>query len=445
MGATHDNRGQSQRRRPLSLPDLTLARGSTATLRAVLARELGARLRAFAGLPMRLLPPQERSLYTAAASLLQALAGRDRGAALAILREPTVGGLLATLPDPAGGAGGSEARDGRGTTAAEDGRVTLEARLRQLCLHVLLELAVRGALPEAGVDWQAGAAAPAPLASIAANLALHFDAPIQSLTFAPGRLEVNTAHTRASLSLQGPLEPGLPGLRVLRPYHTVVPGVFLATHDNNPLADLEAHPDKDGNRLDLGAKPLAAWIEALGAAFGLVATHLPLLYEELRLIGRLVVPVGFDAERHLSASYQEVIGTAYMTLHPDPMTMCEAVIHELQHSKLNAALNLDPLVRNARWPLYSSPVRPDPRPLHGVLLAVHAFQPVAALYRAMLEAGHPLARQDRFAQRLDAIIASNEAGARTVLAHAQPTEAGRGLLAEMARLRDEAGAWGRRP
>ena len=34
-----------------------------------------------------------------------------------------------------------------------------------------------------------------------------------------------------------------------------------------------------------------------------------------------VVPVGWDPERHLSASYQEAIGTIYLSLHPSPMTM----------------------------------------------------------------------------------------------------------------------------
>src|SRR6185503_20664745 len=94
----------------------------------------------------------------------------------------------------------------------------------------------------------------------------------------------------------------------------------------------------------------------------------------------------------LSASYQEAIGTIYMTLHPSLMTMTEALIHEFSHNKINALFEIDDVLENAWSPLYASPVRPDPRPLHGVLLAVHAFLPVARLYEALIQAREPAAQ-----------------------------------------------------
>jgi HEXXH motif-containing protein len=114
--------------------------------------------------------------------------------------------------------------------------------------------------------------------------------------------------------------------------------------------------------------------------------------------------------------------------------MTEAVVHELMHTKLNAMLELDPLLENAFFPLFASPVRPDPRPLHGVLLAVHAFLPVAELYRRMIEADHPLARSAAFRERHRVIARKNHDGATVLLANARPTEAGRALLDEIARL-----------
>jgi HEXXH motif-containing protein len=163
----------------------------------------------------------------------------------------------------------------------------------------------------------------------------------------------------------------------------------------------------------------------------LVDRHLPLLGEELRLLLRLVVPVGWHAERHLSASYQEAIGLIYLTLHPQPMTMAEALVHEFQHNKINAVFHLDPLLHNAWQPRYSSPVRPDPRPLHGVILAVHAFQPVAQLYAAMADAGHELAAHAFWNERFRRILQLDRQGAATVLAHAQPTTVGAAFFAEM--------------
>ncbi|MBI3180501.1 MAG: hypothetical protein HYZ27_12625, partial [Deltaproteobacteria bacterium] len=80
--------------------------------------------------------------------------------------------------------------------------------------------------------------------------------------------------------------------------------------------------------------------------------------------------------------------------------------------------------------------RPDLRPLHGVLLAVHAFQPVAELYAKMLEQGHPLSGNSSWRERFHKILQLDQQGAATVLAHAQPTPVGAPLFAEM-RVLDE--------
>jgi HEXXH motif-containing protein len=143
------------------------------------------------------------------------------------------------------------------------------------------------------------------------------------------------------------------------------------------------------------------------------------------------VPVGTHAEKHLSASYREALGVVYVSLHPDPLTMTEAVVHEAQHNKLNAVLSVDPLLENHPAERYRSPVRPDPRPLLGVLLAVHAFVPVALLYRALRHAGDPLVSSARADARLDAILRGNAEGLEMLERHARPTPAGAELLKEL--------------
>jgi HEXXH motif-containing protein len=213
-------------------------------------------------------------------------------------------------------------------------------------------------------------------------------------------------------------------------YECVTPATALALRaDNNPLADLEAHPDKSGSRLDLGGRAAADWRAGLRAALELVGAHVPALRTEFDLGLLLIVPVGCDAERHLSASYQEALGTIYLSLHPSPVTMAEALIHEFSHNKLYARLEQGPLLDNAWSPLYSSPVRPDPRPLHGVLLAVHAFLPVAAMLESMLSAGTADVEA-----RLRQVARGNHEAAETLRAHARPTALGEPLLAEIERL-----------
>lgn len=211
-------------------------------------------------------------------------------------------------------------------------------------------------------------------------------------------------------------------------YHVVEEDILFTLADNNPLAMHEAHPDKEGNAVDLGGHAIDEWLSALRAALALVATHLPELRAEMSLYVQQIVPVGFFADKHLSASYREAIGTMYLSLHPAPMTMVEAVIHEFQHNKLNALFESDDVLENAHEPLYASPVRPDPRPLHGVLLAVHAFLPVARLYERMIAAG-----VTGLDARYREILRINREGSEVLLANASPTAVGKGVLDEMRR------------
>jgi HEXXH motif-containing protein len=210
----------------------------------------------------------------------------------------------------------------------------------------------------------------------------------------------------------------------------------LALVDNNPISDFEAHPDKEGNQLSCGEADAAAWATSLEEALGRVARYLPELRAEMDLLLQQFIPVGTDERAHLSASYRELIGHVYLTLHPRNMTMTEAVIHEYQHNKINMLFHMDAVMENAFEPLYPSPVRPDPRPLHGVLLAAHAFVPVAELYRRMVEEGDPECELPGFDRRFREIIASNDEAVTVLREHAQPTEAGREVLDDLFAIHD---------
>ena len=190
---------------------------------------------------------------------------------------------------------------------------------------------------------------------------------------------------------------------------------LLALQDDFPLRLEEAHPDKAGNALDLGGRTAQQWQESLGAALDYIEAGLPGWRREGPL--HTVVPVGFEPQRSLSASYREAPGVAWVSLHPDPVVLAEALVHENQHSRLNLLSWLDPVLENA-WTEWSpSPVRPDLRPLMGVLLAVHAFVPVAVLHRSQSQ--HERAR--RAWER-------NERGLKVLRDKARPTPAGARLL-----------------
>lgn len=203
----------------------------------------------------------------------------------------------------------------------------------------------------------------------------------------------------------------------------------LLLYDSNPLAMNEAHPDKAGNALSLGGRSLGEWQAALRASLETIAQVLPELHAELCLFHRYFIPVGFEPEKHLSASYREYLGAMYLTLHPSQDTMTEAIIHEFQHNKLNLLSWHDALLENGSTFAYRSPVRPDIRPLIGILLAAHAFVPVAELYYRRWLAGERSVRQ-----RLDTVIALNQDALEVLTAHGQLTPLGRRVLMDLSAL-----------
>lgn len=377
--------------------DLTVPEPGSTTARDALS---GAIRRAIQDL-MRLTAVADPELRSFRDTLKRLLA-ESPGALASVLRTPTVGGLLRCLRRRAP-------------------ELEFDLGVAELLATIHTDLAVLGALPGPVVQRRL----PRRVVSLAARRVIEIPAGTKRAEFRNGALALIGAE-RVELEL----DRARPDLTAFVP---ITDTLALACVDNNPLAMSEAHPDKQGNALDLGGRPASEWSSTLAQALELIGRYMPELRGEIDLYLHQVVPVGFDDHSHLSASYQEVIGTVYMTLHPQLMTMVEATIHEFQHNKLHALLELDPLLHNAFSPLYSSPVRPDPRPLQGVLLAVHAFVPVARLYQLMRAAGHEGTRGRDFERRYEQIVTGNHEGSSVLLEHGQPTPVGRGLLDELRR------------
>ncbi|MEP7126639.1 MAG: HEXXH motif-containing putative peptide modification protein [Byssovorax sp.] len=398
---------------PLVPPrDLTIPEPGSTTARAVLSaamRRLALDLQQCWSRP----PKGARGEAGELAKLVSATMRATPGALVSVLRRPTVGALIRCVRN--------DSIPGR------------EALFVSLLAHLAFELALLGALP-APVRLRR---VPAHLLSITARLAIPIPAGTTAVLVENGQLTIEGASGPTIVNLGAPADA-----LVERPYHALSHDIVLALADNNPLAMEEAHPNKSGNAIDLGGEEASAWTAALAEAFALIERHLPDLRAEMDLYLHQIVPVGWDAEKHLSASYQEAIGTIYMSLHPSGMTLAEALIHEFSHNKLNALFEVDEVLENAWSPLYASPVRPDPRPLHGVLLAVHAFLPVARLYEKMIEAKEPAAQNEAFLGRFAAIRRINREGAEIVLEHGKATVVGAGLLEEIRRWDGYYARWG---
>jgi HEXXH motif-containing protein len=300
--------------------------------------------------------------------------------------------------------------------------------------HLLLEMALRRLIPPGqSLLWEHGAPR---LASLTIGGELVPPAGATALRISASHLAAIDGPTelaRVALDREAiaALGDGGPGFRFARRFTRVGKVASFATRDENPIAAFEAHPDKAGNHVDLGGRSDEEWLRVLDDSFALVEQYMPGEFAEMGMLLHEVIPVGFDAERHLSASYREAVGTVYLTLHPNVMIMTEAVIHEFQHNKFNVSAYTTDYLSNAFSPLYPSPIRPDPRPLWGIMLAVHAFLPVAELYRRMRDGGHAWAASPDFERRMTEIDLKNHEGMEMLRAHAQFTPAGRALFADL--------------
>ena len=263
------------------------------------------------------------------------------------------------------------------------------------------------------------------LADLGERRLLVFGEPVSSFRIGPDGLDFKLADGR-----HAGLEELAAASGAEQPFHRISPEhpCLLSLYDANPLACQEGHPDKSGNEVDLGGRTVEDWIESLQDAFSLVRKALPGWWAESPAFLRRIIPVGFSSEMHLSASYREVLGVAYLSLHPDPLTMAEAVVHEAQHSKLNTLLWLDPLLENSEEPC-NSPIRPDRRNLLGVLLAAHAFVPVSALHLKAREQGLlPPGSEETLARRSEEVLANNRHALGTLARKARPTPLGERIL-----------------
>jgi HEXXH motif-containing protein len=366
------------------------------------------------------LPAALRPVHGRIAGLVRGGLQRNQRAILGCFASPTVGTPLQCL----------ELREDLESFTAR-----IDHAAADMLPHLLLEMALRQLVPEGqSLLWEHGAPH---LASLAIGGELVPPAGATGLRFSASHLAaVDGASELARLpleraALQRALAGDSCGFGFVPRYRRIGKVTNFATVDHNPIAAFEAHPDKSGNHIDLGGRAETEWTAILDESFALVERFLPGEFAEMGTMLHVVIPIGYDTVRHLSASYREAVGTVYLTLHPSVMIMTEAVIHEFQHNKFNVSAYNTEYLHNAFAPLYKSPIRPDPRPLWGIVLAVHAFLPVAELYRRMRDAGHPWAAQPDFERRMSELDLKNHEGMNMLRTHAQLTPAGRALFDEL--------------
>jgi uncharacterized protein len=90
--------------------------------------------------------------------------------------------------------------------------------------------------------------------------------------------------------------------------------------------------------------------------------------------------------REISAAARQAFGAVGAALPADPVTLALLLIHEFQHVKLGAILDLYDLFDPADRQLYHAPWRADPRPFEGLLQGTYAHLAVTDFWRARKQA-----------------------------------------------------------
>ncbi|MDS0137275.1 HEXXH motif domain-containing protein [Amycolatopsis sp. CM201R] len=131
---------------------------------------------------------------------------------------------------------------------------------------------------------------------------------------------------------------------------------------------------------------LESWRKLLGEAWRLIVEHAPEYAEVLPMGLESVVPDAAVPFRLPSASTGEAFGSMVVATPEEPATLAAALVHEFQHIRLGALLQLVRLHDDDRTQRLYAPWREDPRPLGGLVHGVYAFFGVSAFWRALSRA-----------------------------------------------------------
>jgi hypothetical protein len=190
-------------------------------------------------------------------------------------------------------------------------------------------------------------------------------------------------------------------------------------------------------RLDTAAA--GEWQRHLDEAWRLLVTHHRPAARTLAAVLSVIVPVEPEPSgTGISATSAHAFGAVAMSAPSGAVALAAGLLHETQHSLLNAASGLFPLVRSGNRRVYS-PWRDDPRPPFGLLHGAYAYQAVTRFWRAEARRAPANAvAAFEFARWREAVVTAADA----LLRGDELTPAGRRFAGA---LRDEVAPWRAEP
>jgi len=190
----------------------------------------------------------------------------------------------------------------------------------------------------------------------------------------------------------------------------------LTIEDGDPYRD--GYRPRPADRL--ADADVARLEDVLADAWSWLVAQLPGHALATSTILRSVVPLCPNAGQHphISATSRAAFGSIAMAIPADARTLALSLVHEVQHAKLGAILDILDLYRDAAGSRFRAPWRMDPRPVGALLQGTYAHLAVAGFWRARA-AGDDNARQTREARLASAYWRRQVGEALAVLAASQ--------------------------
>ncbi|WP_018502510.1 HEXXH motif domain-containing protein [Parafrankia discariae] len=146
--------------------------------------------------------------------------------------------------------------------------------------------------------------------------------------------------------------------------------VALLLDDVDPARDLLELPMAP----DAATEDVDVWQQRLDDGWRILGDYDPRTAEAVAAGLATIYPLASSSwAEELSASSGEAFGAVALTLPRDGLSFAAALVHEFQHTKLSALLDLVALVKPVDERLFYAPWRRDPRPLPGLLQGAYAY------------------------------------------------------------------------
>jgi HEXXH motif-containing protein len=167
-------------------------------------------------------------------------------------------------------------------------------------------------------------------------------------------------------------------------------------------------------------RTMFADLRAYWTANGVLQAYLPDVAAWLGEVMRLCLPIRRRPDaKFKSASRADLPGVVFCDLGVSWSLILEGLVHETSHLRLFLEEHAGPLIPADHHATYRSPLRPEPRPLRGLLLAYHALAHMAALYRD-LETAVPTAPISQDANTIRVKLAESRAVILAARGHLTP-------------------------